>query len=111
MNRGVMRLPTAGPLQRAARRTRVERIEQHALSGIAAVRGEALIAEEKGRCLDRLGRTAITGQALLHVLGNTVAQGDPFVLDEVRLFTTMTKLGKAAVIENLIDAYTQVPLC
>jgi hypothetical protein len=81
----------------------LSRIEASTLLRVANVQGEGMVQTEKVHELDRLASEAMTGQAMLHRWGATLAAGDPFLADEMKFFTDMAKLGKGEVIADTVS--------
>lgn len=74
---------------------------------VAQVRSKAIVEAEKMDEVDNLTRQAMAGQAMLGRWRATLAQGDPFMEDELRFFTDVARLGKGEIIANLITDYTR----
>ena len=83
----------------------LQTIEHHTLVRMAAVQAEAIVQTEKLHEIDRLAREAMTGQALLSQWKDTLANGDPFLADELKFFTDTARLGKGEVIADAVSAY------
>jgi hypothetical protein len=71
----------------------------------AAVQGHAIVQTEKLHEIDRLTREAMTGQALLSRWAATLAQGDPFLADDLKFFADVARLGKGEVIADTISDF------
>ncbi len=80
-------------------------IERQTLVRLAIVQADGIVQGEKLREIDYLAHEAMTGQALLRRWADTLAAGDPFVADELKIFSDLAKLGKADVISNTISSY------
>ena len=80
-------------------------IEHRTLVRMAAVQSEGIVQAEKLHEIDHLARVAMGGQAMLANWRSTLAQGDPFVADELRFFSDMARLGKGEIIADTIDTY------
>ena len=72
---------------------------------MAAVQAEGLVQGEKLREIDHLSREAMSGQAMLAGWRNTLAQGDPFLADELKFFTDVARMGKGEIIADTIDSF------
>lgn len=83
----------------------LDRIQAQTVLRVATVQAEGLVQTEKAREIDHLTRDAMSGQALLAKWRDTLANGDPFVADELRFFTDMARLGKGEIIANTIESY------
>ena len=66
-----------------------------------------MVQVEKMHEIDRLAREAMTGQAMLSHWAATLAQGDAFVADDLKLFIDVAKMGKAEIIADTISDYCQ----
>jgi hypothetical protein len=93
-------------LSRRTERT-LSRLSDHTLVAIAEVQAEGLVQNERLHEIDRLARSAMTGQAMLAKWRDTLAAGDPFLTDELRFFTDVARMGKGEVIANTIDCFTR----
>lgn len=71
----------------------------------AAVVGHSIVQNEKVHEVDRLARTAMAGQAMLNRWAATLAAGDPFIADEMKVFSDIAKLGKAQVLADTVDDF------
>lgn len=72
---------------------------------VARVQAEGIVATEKVRELDNLGREAMDGQALLARQREVQARGDLFLADELRLISDRVLLAKAEVIADTASSY------
>lgn len=81
------------------------RIEHRTLVRMANVQAEGYVQTEKVHVIDHLTRETMSGQAMLHQWGSTLASGDPFVADEMKFFTDVAKLGKGEVIADTITTF------
>lgn len=72
---------------------------------VANAETEAIVATVKVQEVDRVTREAIAGQALLRHYSDTVAQGDAMLMDELRFFTDMARLGKGEIIADLVTDF------
>ncbi len=70
-----------------------------------ALEAEGYVQAEKLHEIDSLTREAMSGQAMLHKWQQTLSQGDPFVLDDLRFYMEVAKVGKGEVIADTIDSY------
>ena len=90
---------------------RVERqlrsIERRAIARTAKVRGDAAVQAEKANEVDRLVREAMTGQAMLSQWAATLAQGDPFVADELKFFTDLARAAKGEIVADAVRQFSQ----
>lgn len=82
-------------------------IQRNTLVRLASVQGHALVQVEKIHEIDRLAREAMGGQAMLSHWAATLAQGDAFVADDLKLFIDIAKMGKAEIIADTISDYCQ----
>ena len=110
-HQGVQRPPTGasrllGTLDRRTSRA-LTAIERRTLTRMAEVRGEAVVQIEKTHEIDRLTREAMSGQAMLVRWGQTLAQGDPFMTDDLRFFTDLTKMAKGEIIADTAATFSR----
>ena len=98
---------TARGASRVARSTNrgLARLEDRTLLRIAGVQAEGMVQAEKCRELDSLTREAMTGHAMLRRWSDTLAASDPFLADELKFFTDMSRLGKGEIIADTIDSF------
>lgn len=82
-------------------------VEREALVRLASVRADGMVQAEKAHEIDRLAREAMSGQAMLSHWAATLAQGDPFVADEVKLFSELARAGKAELISSMISEFSR----
>jgi hypothetical protein len=80
-------------------------VEHRTVVRVASVQAEGLVQTVKLHEVDSLTREAMSGQALLRRWSDTLAQGDPFMADELRFFTDMARLGKGEIIADTIDSF------
>ena len=73
----------------------------------ASVQAHAMVQTEKVHEIDRLTREAMSGHAMLTRWASTLAQGDPFVAEDLKFFTDVAKMGKAEIIADTISDYCQ----
>lgn len=100
----------SGPRATAVDR-RLEReltaVDHRTLVRLATNRGHAIVQNEKLHEIDRLTREAMTGQAMLSRWASTLAQGDPFLADELRFFSDVARMGKGEIIADTISDFCQ----
>ena len=72
---------------------------------IAGVQAEGMVQTEKLREVDSLTREAMTGHAMLRQYSDTLAGNDPFLADELKFFTDMSRLGKGEIIADTIGSF------
>lgn len=92
------------PLPRRTCRA-LEAVERQSLVRVARVTAHGVVQSTKEREIDNLARDAMTGQAMLAKWAATLAQGDPFILDDCKLFGDLAKLGKAEIISDTISDF------
>lgn len=80
-------------------------LEERTLVRMAVVQAEGLVQGEKLREIDHLAREAMTGQAMLRRWADTLAQGDPFLADELRYFSDVARVSKGEIIVDTVDTY------
>ena len=103
--------PISASLTRSERRQvarlegTVAAIEHRTIVRIANIQAEGFVATEKSREVDRLAHTAMSGQALLKGWANQLAGNDLGLIDDMRFFTDMAKLGKGEIIADAIDTF------
>lgn len=98
---------TAGGLvDRRTART-LSTVQRNALVRMASVQAHAVVQNEKIHEIDRLTREAMSGQAMLSHWASTLAQGDPFLADELKFFTDVARLGKGEIIADTISDFCQ----
>lgn len=95
----------AVPDRRTARA--LESAERDTLARMARVRGDAVVQVEKTHEIDRMTREAISGQAMLSRWATTLAQGDPFLADDLKFFLDLAKMGKGEIIADTISSFCQ----
>jgi hypothetical protein len=95
------------PSTRQSRQTSrtLARLEHQTRLRIAAVQAEGMVQSEKLREIDHLAREAMTGQALLRRWGDSLAAGDPFVADELKVFSDLARAAKAEIIADTVASY------
>lgn len=99
-------LTMRGPVPRRTRGA-LESIERSTITRAAAVRGHAIVQNEKLHEIDHLTREAMSGQALLNQWAGTLAHGDPFLADELKFFTDVARMGKGEIIADTISDFCQ----
>lgn len=82
-------------------------IERNTLVRMASVQGHAIVQNEKLHEIDRLSREAMSGQAMLSQWAATLAQGDPFLADELKFFRDLARMGKGEIIADTISDFCQ----
>lgn len=97
--------PLSIPDRRAARELAV--VERQTVTRMARVRGDAIVQSEKVHEIDRLAREAMSGQAMLTRWGQTLAQGDPFINDDLKFFTDLAKMAKGEIIADTADSFSR----
>jgi hypothetical protein len=80
-------------------------IQHHTIVRAATVQGHAGVQNEKLHEIDHLTREAMTGQAMLGRWRETLAQGDPFLADELKFFSDVAKMGKGEIIADTISDF------
>lgn len=103
----VMPMAATGRLPRRIVRT-LEGVEGNTLVRTALVRGEALVAKEKLDEIDYLAWKAMSGHAMLDGWANHLAGENPVLMDELRFFKDMARLGKGEVIADTIDKFRRI---
>ncbi len=102
-------MPYSDPLPdrgRSRQTTRaLARLEHQTLVRLAGVQAEGLVQMEKAREIDQLAREAMTGQAMLRRWADTLAAGDPFVADELKVFGDIARAAKAEIIADTVASY------
>jgi hypothetical protein len=81
------------------------RLEHQTLVRLATVQADGLVQAEKLREVDHLAREAMTGQAMLRKWADTLAAGDPFVADELKVFGDLARAAKSEIISDAIARY------
>jgi hypothetical protein len=74
---------------------------------VAQVRSRAIVQAEKMTEIDRLTEHAMAGQAMLSRWRTVLAQGDPFLEDELKFFTDVARLGKGEIIADTIQDFSR----
>jgi hypothetical protein len=82
-------------------------LEQRTVMRTAAVNAHAIVQNEKLHQIDHLTREAMSGQALLNQWAGTLAHGDPFLIDELKFFTDVARMGKGEIIADTISDFCQ----
>ena len=77
-------------------------VARNTMVRMASVQGHALVQSKKIREIADLGREAMTGQAMLRQWGSALAQGDPFLADDLKFFADVVKIGMGEVIADTI---------
>ena len=102
------RQPSQPPSMAELRTSRALRsIQRSAIVRTASVQSHAIVQNEKLQEVNRLAREAMSGQALLGQWRSTLAQGDPFVEDDLRFFTDIARIGKGEIIADTIADFCQ----
>lgn len=81
------------------------RLDHQTLMRLAAVQADGLVQAEKLYEIDHLAREAMTGQTLLRRWADTLAAGDPFVADELKVFGDLARVAKSEIISDTIATY------
>jgi hypothetical protein len=92
------------PLQRRTSRE-LAHVQHRMLVRVANVQAEGLVQAEKLHEIDHLTREAMTGHTVLTRWRDLLASGDPFLADELKLFTDTARLGKGEVLADTIDSF------
>ncbi len=82
-------------------------LERSTVMRSAAVRAHTVVQSQKLTEIDRLTRDAMAGQALLGRWAATLAQGDPFMADELKFFSDLARIGKGQVIADTITDFAR----
>lgn len=84
------------------RRTAVylRQLDRQTLRRLADIQAEAITTAAKFREIDHLAQVAMFGQAMLSRVREAMAAGDPFLLDELRVYGDVARIGK---VETLAD--------
>ncbi len=80
-------------------------VQRNTLVRMASVQAHAIVQNEKLHEIDRLTREAMSGQAMLSRWAATLAQGDPFLADDLKFFTDVAKMGKGEIIADTISDF------
>jgi hypothetical protein len=80
-------------------------VQRNTLVRMASVQAQAIVQNEKLHEIDRLTREAMSGQAMLSRWAATLAQGDPFLADDLKFFTDVAKMGKGEIIADTISDF------
>jgi hypothetical protein len=104
-SRGVNLATLAGADRRTSRA--LSTVQRNTLMRMASVQAHAIVQTEKLHEIDRLSREAMSGQAMLNRWAATLAQGDPFLVDELKFFSDIAKMGKGEVIADTISDFCQ----
>jgi len=80
-------------------------VQRNALVRMASVQAHAIVQNEKLHEIDRLTREAMSGQAMLNRWAATLAQGDPFLADDLKFFSDVAKMGKGEIIADTISDF------
>ena len=78
-------------------------VQRNTLVRMASVQAHAIVQTEKLHEIDRLTREAMSGQAMLNRWAATLAQGDPFLADDLKFFSDVAKMGKGEIIADTIS--------
>ncbi len=97
--------PDQPPSRQLVNRTSraLEALDHRMVVRVASVQADGFVEAEKLREIDRLTATAMNGQAYLRGYGNHLAGDDLTLIDDMRFFTDMAKLGKGEIIATTID--------
>jgi hypothetical protein len=98
-------LPTRWPDRQTSRT--LARLERQTLVRLASVQADGLVQAAKLHEIDHLAREAMTSQAMLRRWADTLAAGDLFIADELKVFSDLARLGKAEVISDTITNFCQ----
>ena len=100
---------SVGSLANVDRRTSraLANVQRQTLVRMASVQGHAIVQNEKLHEIDRLSREAMSGQAMLSRWASTLAQGAPFLADELKFFADLAKMGKGEIIADTISDFCQ----
>ena len=82
-------------------------VQRNTIVRMASVQAHAIVQNEKLHEIDRLSREAMSGQAMLSRWAATLAQGDPFLADDLKFFSDLAKMGKGEVIADTISDFCQ----
>jgi hypothetical protein len=82
-------------------------IERQTRIRMADVQGHAMVQTEKVHEIDRLTCEAMGGQAMLNQWAATLAQGDPFLADDLKFFRDIAKMGKGEIIADTVSDFCQ----
>ena len=104
-SRGVNLAALAGADRQTSRA--LSTVQRNTLIRMASVQAHAIVQNEKLLEIDRLSREAMSGQAMLGRWAATLAQGDPFLADELKFFSDIAKMGKGEVIADTISDFCQ----
>jgi len=102
---GLARTTGSGLDRRTARG--LNSIQRRTVLRMAEVQGHAMVQTEKVHEIDRLTREAMSGQAMLNQWASTLAQGDPFMVDDLKFFRDLAKMGKGEIIADTISDFCQ----
>jgi len=80
-------------------------VQRNTLVRMASVQAHAIVQTEKLHEIDRLTREAMSGQAMLNRWAATLAQGDPFLADDLKFFSDVAKMGKGEIIADTISDF------
>ncbi len=99
--------PDSLPERVRARQTNraLAQLERQTRLRLAAVQAEGFVQATKLHEIDHLAREAMTGQALLRRWADTLAADDPFLADELKLFSDLARLGKSEIISDTVASY------
>lgn len=100
-------VPAGTRLPKAAERA-IARIEGETAVRATLVRAEAIITGEKMDETDYLIWKAMSSHAMLRGLASNLAGDDPGLMDDMRFFTDMSRLGKGELIASLNDKYHHI---
>jgi hypothetical protein len=102
-NVGVGLSALAGTDRRTSRA--LSTVQRNTLVRMASVQAHAIVQNEKLHEIDRLTREAMSGQAMLSRWAATLAQGEPFLADDLKFFTDVAKMGKGEIIADTISDF------
>jgi hypothetical protein len=80
-------------------------VQRNTLVRMASVQAHTIVQNEKLHEIDRLTREAMSGQAMLSRWAATLAQGDPFLADDLKFFSDVAKMGKGEIIADTISDF------
>lgn len=68
-------------------------------------RAHAVVTTNRGREVERVAKDMMAGQAMLVRWGAVLANGDPFVADELHMFVGVARMAKAELLADLTYKY------
>lgn len=81
------------------------RAERQMIVRQANVQVEEAVQVEKLHAIDHLAREAMIGQAMLQRWGSTLAAGDPFVSEDMKLYLDIAKLAKGEILSDTVETF------